>query len=161
MICNNFLINVIPSRFKIDPRWQLHGYIGLVVNPVAGSKIQRNIIYSSDPTYTPFIQNRTYGKGGEPRLRDCDADYNLYYCPHDPAWATPHLDAERKFGIEQHSKDADPLFVDVKRGDFRLQATSPAFGLGIEPIDLTNVGLLPNHPFHRVDQVTLRRDWPQ
>jgi Right handed beta helix region len=152
VICNNFLINVIPSRLKIDPRWQLHGYIGLVVNPVTGSKIQHNIIYSSDPSYTPFIQNRTYGKGGEPRLRDCDADYNLYYCPQNPGWAAPHLDAERKFDIEQHSQEADPLFVDVQRGDLRLQAASPAFALGIEPIDLTNVGLLPDHPFHRTER---------
>ena len=104
-ICNNFLVNLTPSHLKIDPKWQLHGYIGLEVNPVTGAKIQHNIIYASDPSYTPYIQNRTYGRGAEPRLRDCDADYNLYFCPRDPGWAKPHLDAERKFGIEMHSDE--------------------------------------------------------
>ena len=147
-ICNNFLVNLTPSRLKIDPKWQLHGYIGLEVNPATGAKIQHNIVYSSDPSYTPYIQNRTYGRGEEPRLRDCDADYNLYFCPRDPSWAKPHLDAERKFGIELHSESADPLFVDVEHGDLRLKKDSPAFKLGIEPIAFDKIGLLPNHPFH-------------
>jgi hypothetical protein len=147
-ICNNFLINLIPSRLKISPKWQLHGYIGLEVNPVAGSKIQRNIVYALDPSYTPFIQHRTYGKGEEPRLRDCDADFNLYFCPSDPGWANPHLEAEREFGIEQHSMAADPKFADIDRGDFRLEKDSPAHELGIEPIDIAHIGLLPDHPFH-------------
>ena len=147
-ICNNFLVNLFPSRLKISPQWQLHGYIGLEVNPVAGAKIQRNIIYCSDPSYTPFIQNRTYGRGGEPRLRDCDADYNLYFCPSDPNWAQPHLEAERKFGIELHSESADPLFVDVDHGDLRLKKESPAFKLGIEAIDFDKIGLLPGQPYH-------------
>jgi hypothetical protein len=147
-ICNNFLVNLIPSRLKISPNWQLHGYIGLEVNPATGAKIQHNIVYCSDPSYTPYIQNRTYGRGEEPRLRDCDADYNLYFSPRDPNWAKPHLDAERKFGIEQHSLSADPLFVDVEHGDLRLKKDSPAFKLGIEPIALDRIGLLPNHPYH-------------
>ena len=147
-ICNNFLVNLTPSRLKIDPRWQLHGYIGLEVNPVTGSKIQHNITYALDPSYTPFIQNRTYGRGAEPLLRDCDADFNLYYCPSDPKWAQAHLDAERKFGIEEHSEIANPLFVDVEHGDLRLKRDSPAFKLGIEPIAFDKIGLLPNHPFH-------------
>jgi hypothetical protein len=69
-ICNNFLVNLTPSRLKISPNWQLHGYIGLEVNPAKGAKIQHNIVYCSDPTYTPYIQNRTYGQGEEPQLRD-------------------------------------------------------------------------------------------
>ena len=147
-ICNNFLVNLIPSRLKISPKWQLHGYIGLEVNPVAGSKIQRNIVYALDPSYTPFVQNITYGKGAEPRLQDCDADYNLYFCPSDPTWGQAHLEAERKFGIEEHSIVANPQFVDVDSGDFRLKKDSPAHKLGIESIEVVQIGLLPNHPFH-------------
>jgi hypothetical protein len=148
-ICNNFLVNLKPSRIKLSPRWQLHGYIGLEVNPATGAKIQHNIIYASDPSYSPYIQDRTYGNGEEPRLRDCDADYNLYFCPRDPNWAQSHLDTERTFGIERHSRIADPLFVDVERGDLRLKKDSPVFNLGIKPIALGEIGLLPNHPFHK------------
>jgi hypothetical protein len=147
-ICNNFLINLKPSRLKIDPKWQLHGYIGLEVNPILGAKIQHNIVYCPDPSYTPCVQNRTYGQGGEPRLRDCDVDFNLYYCPNDPNWAKAHFETERKFGIELHSESANPEFVDVDRGDLRLKKDSPALKLGIKPIDMKVMGLLPNHPFY-------------
>lgn len=147
-ICNNVLVNLKPSRLKIDPKWQLHGYIGLTVNPVTGSKIQRNIIYTLDPSYSPFIQHLTYGRGAEPRLRDCDADYNLYFCPSDPDWAQPHFDAERKNGVEIHSVAADPRFVDVAHGNLRLQEKSPALELGFEPIAFEEIGLLPGNPFH-------------
>jgi hypothetical protein len=147
-ICNNFLVNLTPSHLKIDLSWQLHGYIGLEVNPATGAKITHNIVYASDPSYTPYIQNRTYGRGAEPRLRDCDADYNLYFSPRDPNWAKSHLDAEREFGIELHSMAADPLFTDPDHGDFRLKQDSPGYKLGIEPIVLDNIGLRANHPFH-------------
>src|SRR4051794_6954001 len=151
-ICNNFLINLRPSRLKLSPMWQLHGYIGLEVNPATGAKIQHNIVYASDPSYTPYIQNRTYGKGADPRLRDCDADFNLYFSPTDPSWPKSHLDEERVFGIDLHSEAADPLFADVEHGDLRLKNDSPAFKLGIQPIALDMVGLLPNHPFHHTAQ---------
>ncbi|MFO0789998.1 MAG: right-handed parallel beta-helix repeat-containing protein [Pirellulales bacterium] len=148
-ICNNLLVNLRPSRLKIDPRWQLHGYIGLEVNPVAGSHIQHNVVYATDPTYTPFIQNRTYGRGAEPLLRECDCDFNLYYSPADANWAQPHFDAERQFGIEQHSVSADPMFVDVEHGDLRFRKDSPAFNVGIEPIAFEKIGLLPEHPYYQ------------
>jgi hypothetical protein len=105
-------------------------------------------VYSSDPSYTPYVQDRTYGTGPEPRLHDCDVDYNLYFCSRDPSWAQSHLDAERKFGVELHSESADPRFADVEHGNLRLKKDSPAFKLGIEPIAFGKIGLLPNHPFH-------------
>ncbi len=146
-IINNFIVDLVPSRLTIKPASQLRGYIGLEVNSVAGSKIERNIIYSPDPGYAPVIQNRTYGQGDEPRLRDCDADFNLYYCPQYQDWAVSHLNEERQYGVELHSLTADPMFVDVERGDLRLRKESPAHALGIEPIDLESIGLLPNNPY--------------
>ena len=96
------------------------------------------------------MQHRTYGKGDEPRLRDCDADYNVFFCPSDPNWGKEHLDVERKFGIEKHSLVANPQFEDQEHNNFRLKKGSPALGLGIEQIDIGNAGLLPDHPFHRL-----------
>jgi hypothetical protein len=72
----------------------------------------------------------------------------LYYCPNDPNWAKAHFETERKFGIELHSEPANPEFVDVDRGDLRLKKDSPALKLGIKPIDMKVMGLLPNHPFY-------------
>jgi hypothetical protein len=136
------------------------GYIGLTVNPVTGSKIERNIVFSRDPTYTPFVQHRVYGQGEEPRLRDCHADNNLYFCPDDPNWARSHLVAEREFGIETRSIAADPLFEDVENGDFRWKPSSPALALGIEPIDVAVIGLLPNRPFHKIQTAHEARPHP-
>ena len=36
--------------------------------------------------------------------------------------------------MDQHSAVADPLFRDPAHGDYRLQAASPAFGLGWKPL---------------------------
>jgi len=43
-------------------------------------------------------------------------------------------------GQDVHSLVADPLFVDAENRDFRLKPESPAFELGFEPIDLSDVG---------------------
>lgn len=47
----------------------------------------------------------------------------------------------------EKSDFADPLFVDWKNGDFRLQSAFPALKLGIEPIDITPAGLTDEFPF--------------
>ena len=35
---------------------------------------------------------------------------------------------------------ADPLFVDVENGDYRLRPESPAFSLGFQPIPVEKIG---------------------
>ena len=39
-----------------------------------------------------------------------------------------------KSAEDQHSIVADPLFVDVDKGNFSLRPNSPAFSLGFEPL---------------------------
>ncbi len=43
-------------------------------------------------------------------------------------------------GLERHSVVADPGFAEAKAADFTLAEDSPAFGLGFEAIDLSDVG---------------------
>ncbi len=148
-ILNNIVADLLPSGLPIRPERITRGYIGLVVNPVTGSRIQHNIVFSPRKDYPLCVQNRIYGQGGEPRLRDCEADYNLYFCPEDGEWGRRHLEQEQPFGVETHSLSADPLFVDWAKGDLRLKPQSPALKLGFEPIDKTRIGLLPKHPWHR------------
>ena len=79
-----------------------------------------------------------------PATNTFDCDWNLYYNP------TQKLDevkfnggtwAEwRQRGKDAHSLYADPLFVAPEQGDFTLKPESPAFALGFQPIDLSQVG---------------------
>ena len=43
-------------------------------------------------------------------------------------------------GQDAHSIVADPLFVDLRKGNFSLQSESPALKIGFKPIDLSEVG---------------------
>ncbi len=146
-IVGNVIVDLLPSRRPIRPERVVRGYIGLEVNPVAGSRIERNIVVTRTSDRPLMIQDRRYGQGGEPRLRDCAADYNLYFSFVDPEWGQKHLRTEQALGVERHSLSADPLFVDFDQGDLRLRPESLAFKLGFEPIDMAKIGLRPGHPY--------------
>ena len=148
-IVNNIIADLLPSRRPIRPERVVRGYIGLEVNPVTGSRIERNIVVARNNTCPLMIQDRRYGQGGEPLLRECKADYNLYYCFADPQWGRKHLRTEQSFGVETHSLSADPLFADFDQGDLRLKAESPALKLGFEPVEFSKIGLKPGHPYWR------------
>jgi hypothetical protein len=148
-VLNNIIVDILPSRWPIPPERLARGYIGLVVNPVTGSRIERNIIYARRTDFPIYVQNRLYGTGPEPRLRECKVDNNLYYCSADEDWGCKHLQQEKPFGIELHSLCSDPRFVDLERGDLRLKADSPAWALGFQAIETSKIGLEPGHPYYR------------
>lgn len=50
-------------------------------------------------------------------------------------------DAWQKLGFDHHSVTADPQFVDVERGDYRLRPDSPARKLGFKPLPFDQMGL--------------------
>jgi hypothetical protein len=148
-IVNNIIADLLPSRRPIRPERVVRGYIGLEVNPVTGSRIERNIVVARNNACSLMIQDRRYGQGGEPLLRECKADYNLYYCFADAQWGRKHLQTEQSFGVETHSLSTDPLFANFEQGDLRLKPESPALKLGFEPVEFSKIGLKPGHPFFR------------
>jgi hypothetical protein len=46
----------------------------------------------------------------------------------------------RKRDQDKHSLVADPLFADVKNGNFQLQPASPALEVGFRPFDAMKAG---------------------
>jgi len=54
-------------------------------------------------------------------------------------------------GFDRHSVFADPLFVDPKNGDYRLQPESPALKLGFINFDAREAGLTAEFPKHWLD----------
>jgi hypothetical protein len=72
---------------------------------------------------------------------------NLYYCGAIEETSTPKfLETHRAHGASGSDVYADPLFVDLKPGDFRLKPESPALKMGIKQINLSGVGLTREFP---------------
>jgi len=58
----------------------------------------------------------------------------------------PLVFGPQESGTDAPSISADPLFVDLENGDFRLKPNSPMFKLGFKPIDTTKIGLRDDFP---------------
>jgi hypothetical protein len=96
----------------------------------------RNIFYAKGE-HTSFFRPEKWAN------YDIVMDYNLYYDASAKPLKLPAGDFEqwKKKGLDANSIVADPRFVDVDKGDFRLKPDSPAFKLGFRPIDLSHVGI--------------------
>ena len=139
---NDIINNVIAD---LGENLHQRGYIVFPYGSPKGSIVQRNILYSCRKGQTLYFEGRAKRRGPAPRLRDTNADYNLYFCPQDSTWGLKHLETERTFGIERHSRVADPRFADPDRADFRFRPGSPALELGIKPLDPSKAGLEPRY----------------
>jgi hypothetical protein len=91
-----------------------------------------------------FEQGKAVGDDGSEQCGRgvCAFDNNLYWnASGKPVlFGKKNLSQWQALGQDKHSLIADPLFVDVKKGDFRLQPRSPAAQIGFEPWDLSVVG---------------------
>jgi len=103
----------------------------------ANNRFVRNIVYYADPKAMLLAASSTTRKA----VAECD--YNVYFLA---ATQEPQLRGSgslsdwKKLGFDQHSLVADPQFVDVARGDYRLRPESPAFSLGFQPIPVDKIG---------------------
>lgn len=129
-IRNNIFAEIAPCQAEGLQRRR--GYFVLPYGDVTGSVIEHNIAYSTDRTTPPLTEWKKTGERA--LLRYCRSDRNLYFCTEDPAWAGATLREQCGYGVECHSLEADPRFVDIDRGDFRFLPDSPARRLGIEEL---------------------------
>lgn len=135
---NNIFVNCGSPK---DVFYFRSAYIAMRCGPVVGSEVKNNIVYNYNPEIDVYEYGETYR---EPtHLNQCDADYNVYYCPVDPQWEKDNLARHQEMGIEQHSLIADPMFVDPEKKDFRLKPDSPVLTFpGYKQIPFEKIGLL-------------------
>ena len=109
-------------------------------NAATGNRFVRNILYYTD------TGSALLGIGGRTQQAFVECDYNLYAQPGSEEPAISGLDAVQtlsqwqELGFDTHSIVSDPLFVDPDNGDYRLRPESPAFALGFQSIDISQVG---------------------
>ena len=143
---DNYILNNI---FAYGSEFQLEG---TRPEPHLSFYFERNIVYwDNDSPLMGGCQSDS-----PPCEINCDFDNNTYWDatgkpPVFPGNLTLNEWRERK-GQDEHSLVADPLFVDAKNSDFRLDANSPALQTGFEPFDVTKAG--------RLEPSLLNRDLP-
>ena len=125
---NNVFVNGDLSLLKLsNPKGQKHDNI----------KISRNIFYYRKTDVDLF---NIRGKRSLPEL----SDYNIYWNPSGCIWMNPvmwgikdvaYFKEWQALGFDTNSLVKDPLFVDLKNDNYALKPESPAFKLGIKPID--------------------------
>ena len=95
--------------------------------------VERNIIYNDNELVV----------GSRVTRSNAHFDRNLYHVPAavEPSFTGLTWTQWQATGQDAGSVFADPQFVDVDADDYRLKPGSPAFELGFQPVDYTNVGL--------------------
>ena len=114
--------------------------------PYTNCTIQNNIFYKVASHNTFYRQGSIKGKLTELKLEECNIDKNLYYDVNLADHGKSAVSYYRARGADANSIIADPLFRDVKNGDFRLNENSPAYQLGFKDIDMRRIGITSEYP---------------
>ncbi len=91
---------------------------------------RRNVVFGP---YRPIRVGRPWGK---------ECDRNLLHKP-GQAEPAPAAGLQKQSGLDKGSVEADALFVDPARGDYRVKRGSPALNLGFENFPMDRFGVRP------------------
>ncbi len=142
------------------------GAVSMPVGSPKNNRVENNIFISSsgnqiDLQMGPgslgnrFLRNIVYYRSQDAALLAvrsstpaaiAESDYNVYFPAAGQPITVRGLEGGtfadwKKLGFDQHSRIADPLFVDPAAGNFRLKPESPALELGFRPIETERIGL--------------------
>lgn len=108
--------------------------------------VKHNIFYKTYPHNTFYRESVEAGVKKEVKLEETNIDYNLYFDVQAKDKGTAFLQSYQARGVDSNSIVADPLFVDIKHGNFNVRKESPAFKIGFKNIDCTKIGLTDEFP---------------
>ncbi len=104
---------------------------------------ENNVLYADQtPVYAVskgHITEPGHLMGANNLVFDCRRE-SPQWCEGFDGGAPLSLEDMQYYGMEQGSVVADPCFCNPAQGDFTFRSDSPALSMGIEPIDLSNVG---------------------
>jgi parallel beta-helix repeat protein len=125
-VCNNIFVD----------GWQGQGHICNFAKNQTGCVLERNLFCYSNPGATLFAAPALTAEV----IR---IDRNLYYCAgateYTFGWAGQPFAEWQQAGFDVHSLLADPQFVNPAADDYTLKPGSPAFQLGFQAIDTSQV----------------------
>jgi len=101
---------------------------------------ENNILYSSGAPMYNLKSNHVLRKSTASQrniMYDCKNEVPIICQYLDKSLS---MDEFQKYGFENESIIADPLFVDATGYNFRLKPESPAFALGFKEIDISDAG---------------------
>jgi hypothetical protein len=140
-VINNYFIDILDTTDDANyRRVSPYGYMLLRRGPSDGARVQRNIFYHPGGETTFLFDTPMPGKIPSIMVETLDMDRNCWFAAEAPGWSATVLDSLRLKGVEKNGIAADPLFVSLKDGDFRLREDSPALKAGIRSIDISGVG---------------------
>ena len=125
--------NVVEDNLFIDPLAPLLGLLVVRRDPCDLSSVRRNVFLNSASENLPAVRLE-HAQG----LKDVDA--NVYWAVEDEAWAQEALKAMQDRGFERRGAVVEIRFKDVDNRDFRIEPDSRLSELGIEGVDLREVG---------------------
>ncbi len=102
-----------------------------------GSEVRHNVVYSIYKPGFMYCDDLDL-------IASIKPDENLFYSP-DEQELRERLEQVQQVGADTGSRVADPMFEDLAGGDLRFKPQSPALAMGIEPIDMSTIGL-PDDP---------------
>ena len=119
----------------------MFGEQGKLLREIDGSVIERNIFYS--PNGAAVFYTFLRGRNSWPHRRSNTICITARRGGDLNAQVPPDTPGARRLATDVY---ADPMFVELKPGDFRLKPDSPALKMGIKQIDLKGVGLTKAFP---------------
>jgi hypothetical protein len=140
---NDIIGNIIVDLQNSDVD-RHRGYIVFPNNPVKGSVIEGNILFSMKKGQFAIGEGNEETRQKPERFFETKADKNIYFNTKEENWCAEDLTVAQQHSIEEHSIIANPMFTDIENGDFSFKLGSPALKLGIaQPVSTDSVGLEP------------------